>query len=432
MRTLALWRNDLKIVFRDRAQLAVLFIMPLAFIIPISLALGSGDGYDVGPENTRISLPLADHDRGDHARALHEALAESVQVERHYPLSQAESLGLAHTPACAQVSAACDERVARELLQRSRRTAALVIPADFSAAIDTGQPAEISLLYDPVADAATLLQIQGVLEGAATRISLAAMVDSGFVDMNALVAFAPEAVQRAVEKQSDRWSADRQSADQQAADQQPALRLATVPPSNYTLEQHPDTYQQTVPGYAVMFVFFVVMYLSASIDNEKHNGTYRRLLSTPVSRASLLGSKLLSGLTIGLLQLAIMFAAGALIFGLNLGRDWPALLLLSVALVASATSIALAASTTPLSGGGVLGPLILGALLGGCMFPIDLMPRFLRVLSRLVPHSWALTGFHDLMVRGQGLLQVLPEIGVLLAFAGVFFLLAVFRFEFTE
>jgi len=428
MRILAVWKNDLRIVLRDRAQLAVLFVMPLAFILPISFALGSGDGYGIGPENARIPLPLIDYDGMEHALVLREALAESVQIEGSYPLSQAESLGLAHDPACAQAGPACDERIARELLYRSRRTAALVIPPGFSSAIDAGQPVAVSLLHDPVADAATLQQVQGVLQGAVTRISLTAMVDSGFADMDALVAYAPQEVRQAVEGEAS--GAER--AHQGRADQRSALNLKTVLPTNYTLEQLPDTYQQTVPGYAVMFVFFIIMYLSASIQDERRNGTFERLLSTPVSRTSLLGGKMLAGWTIGLLQVTILFAAGALIFGLNLGRDWLALLLLSAALVATATSIALAAATTPLVGGSVLGLLILSALLGGCMFPIDMMPPLLRALSRLVPHSWALAGYHDLMVRGQGLVQVLPEIGVLLVFAGAFFTFAVRRFEFTE
>ena len=83
-------------------------------------------------------------------------------------------------------------------------------------------------------------------------------------------------------------------------------------------------------------------------------------------------------------------------------------------------------------GAGLAAPLIIGALLGGCMFPIDLMPPFLRSLSYAMPHSWALNGYLSLIVRGLGLQEILPQIGALLGFALVFFLIAVWRFRFDD
>ena len=37
--------------------------------------------------------------------------------------------------------------------------------------------------------------------------------------------------------------------------------------------------------------------------------------------------------------------------------------------------------------------------------------------------------YQDLLVRGQGLAQVLPEIGMLLLFAAIFFVVGVWRFD---
>ncbi|MBE0695468.1 MAG: ABC transporter permease, partial [Anaerolineaceae bacterium] len=57
---------------------------------------------------------------------------------------------------------------------------------------------------------------------------------------------------------------------------------------------------------------------------------------------------------------------------------------------------------------------------------------FLRSLSNIVPHSWAIKGYQNLMVRGLGLEEVLPQIGMLLGFALLFFLFAVWRFRYEE
>jgi ABC-2 type transport system permease protein len=192
----------------------------------------------------------------------------------------------------------------------------------------------------------------------------------------------------------------------------------------------PDTYQQTIPGYTVMYVFFIITSLAGSIRSERLFGTFRRLLSAPISRANLLGGKLLATMLVGLLQVFLLFGAGALLFGLRLGNDPLAFFLLTLALVAAATAVGLAAATTRLSGGVLAAPLIIAALLGGSMFPLDLMPPFLRVLSRFVPHSWALTGYQNLMVRGLGIQEVLPQIAVLAGFAVLFFLIALRRFDF--
>ncbi len=190
-------------------------------------------------------------------------------------------------------------------------------------------------------------------------------------------------------------------------------------------------YQQNVPGYAVTFVFFVAGYVSSAIHEEKAWGTFRRLLSTPVSRAALLGGKLLSAFIVGILQVGVTFSVGALVFALDPGRDWIALVLLTVTLAATAATMGLAAAALRISGKALTPALIILALVGGCIFPLDAMPA-LRSISLAVPHSWALSGYQDLMARGQGLAQVLPEIGVLVAFALVSLMIAVRRFDFEE
>jgi ABC-2 type transport system permease protein len=311
------------------------------------------------------------------------------------------------------------------MLENGNRVAVLVIPAGFSASVEAGDYATVTLRHDPGGDAATRMQIEGVVKGMAIKLSLNKMKDDSFGDMDTMTIYAPDELRDAVEKQTKREETD-------DAEQEPAFDLVTVYPSNYTIKKLPTTYQQVIPGFTVMFGFFIVGYVHTALRAEKTEGTLIRLLSAPVSRASLLGGKLLSAIIVGVAQVAVMFAIGALAFGLELGRDPIALALLTIAMVAAATGIGLAASAFGISGGAVTVPLIIGALLGGCLLPLDMMPQAVRTIALVIPHRWALGGYQDLMVRGQGLPQVLPEIGVLTAFTAVSFVIAMFRFDFED
>jgi ABC-2 type transport system permease protein len=422
-----LWRlivNDFKLLLRDRGQLISLFLLPLAFILPVSFALGAGDGYGVKAGNNQQPMPLVNFD-GDtpHAVDLIANLRKSLWIETSITPEYVANLGYTDFAACKQPSVKCDEALAIDLVKRSRRTVYLVIPAGFSQAIDARQNTTLTLVYDPIADVSVRMMLEGVVKGAATQISLQVQVQNGTSQLSNLTVLAPESL---------RGPLQTSAAATPAADQKPALQLVSTQPTSMLEIRTPDTYQQTIPGYTVQFVFFLIGYLTSAISAERRSGMYRRLLSMPVKPATLLAGKLISTLLIGLVQVGIMFLVGNLVFKLDLGRDFLALGLLTVMVVSAAVAIGLAASTSRISESVMIAPLIITALLGGCMFPIDLMPPFLRTISYFVPHSWALTGYQTLMVRQQGLLDILPQLGVLALFVLVFFTIAVRRFDFLE
>ncbi|MHB1295018.1 MAG: ABC transporter permease [Anaerolineae bacterium] len=414
MTLLAVLLKDIKLLLRDRGELISLFLMPLAFIIPVGLAMGPGDGYGISRSNTREYLPVVLYDEGPVAQRLASALGESLDVRTSVAPDLYEQLGLAE---CHADSPACMERAAAELVRRDACSAALIVPAGMSAAVEAGRHVTLTLLYNATASAEDRQLVQAVVEGTTTYLSIAARLEQSQGELAAIAGIAPTS-----------------SADGDAAEgdtRKSAVHLETVYPTSAASVVTPDTYQQTVPGYTVMFVFFIVSYLSDSIRAEKHEGTFRRMSSMPVGRSVMLGGKLLAAMTVGVIQVALLFCVGAVLFGLDLGKDPLALVLLTVALAAAATAIGTAASVTRL-GNSLVPPLVIGALLGGCMFPLSLMPSFLRTVSYFVPHRWALAGFQDLLVRNGGLMEVLPEIGALLAFAAAFFALAVRRLDVQE
>ena len=70
------------------------------------------------------------------------------------------------------------------------------------------------------------------------------------------------------------------------------------------------------------------------------------------------------------------------------------------------------------------------AMMGGCWYPVELFPEAVRTAVQALPTYWAMQCLLDVVLRGQGLAAVMPEVGVLLGFATVFFGVGVARFRY--
>ena len=142
----------------------------------------------------------------------------------------------------------------------------------------------------------------------------------------------------------------------------------------------------------------------------------------------LLAGKLLPYYLINLIQIALMFGVGVVVFHISLGVHPLALAPIALATAAAATGlgmlIASLGKTQEQVGSLSIVISIVMSALGGIMVPISVMPAFMQKIALVIPHYWALTGFQDVIVRGQGMSAVLPVVGVLLGYALVFWVVA--------
>lgn len=426
MRILSILRKDLLILLRDRGEMASLFLMPLAFIVPIALVFPP-DGYNLNADR-KPALPVAMYDIGDgavgaQAQELLDLLAQSYALEQNTPAEEAAQLGPAVQAACAKPGPACDEAAGREKVLRNRRTVALIVPEGFSAAIAAGERISVTLLYNPARNPVERQLAEGVLTGATMRLSIEHQLINGLRQFGDLIELAPEEVRRNIDRSAE--------FEATPVDWSPALSVVSVQPTAARISVTPNTLQQTVPGYTVMFVYFMIGAVAASLKLERNTGALRRLMTTPVGRGELLAGKVLSALLVGVLQIGVLFAIGALFFGMTLGNAPGALALLTVTVALSAVCLGLAAAAYNFERGVTL-ILIVAALLAGCMFPADWLPPVLRVVNVFLPQTWAMQGFQDLITRGMGLPEVLPEIAALLGFAVLAFAAAVRKFNDEE
>jgi ABC-2 type transport system permease protein len=417
MKILAVFLNENKRLFRQKGLILILLLMPLAFIVPIGMAYTSGAA---GRSDADTPLLVIDYDGGQQAQDLIETLDENFHVERNLPLEEAKKYQLDSDPDCASPGPACDERIARAQLKNSARSLALLIPAGLSDAYSQSKQTIVTLLYDPTGDVNLRDQVQGVIKGATISISLEKQIMQGQQDMEDLTSIAPEKVKNAVANAAEKSS---------NKDLKSAIAFTQIAPSNYLERKQPTPLQQAISGYTVMFAFLVAGFMAGWSIEEKQNGILRRLRSSPVSTTKLLGGKLLYGLVICLVQVLVLFLVSSTLFKVDLGGDPLAFALVCVALATTVACLGMLAAAIKFPMAAITAPLVIGALLGGCFFSPDFFPPLLRTVSYFIPHTWAMMAYQDLLVRGQGLAQVLPEIGMLLLFAVIFFVVGVRRFD---
>jgi len=215
----------------------------------------------------------------------------------------------------------------------------------------------------------------------------------------------------------------------------PAMIEVKSPPGVARPLDDISSFQVTVPGNAVLFGFFLAMTVAMTFASERRTGTWKRLLAAPVPRWKALVGTLVPYIVIGCVQLTFLFGLGAFAFGMKVAGSLLGLVVLSFAVVLCAVALGLLFASV---GGtekqiGSTAPVVLlvMGLVGGCMFPRLLMPDFMMKLGHVVPHSWALDGYYDVLVRqGTSLADLAPSIGALLAFAGAFAALGLWRFRF--
>jgi ABC-2 type transport system permease protein len=194
--------------------------------------------------------------------------------------------------------------------------------------------------------------------------------------------------------------------------------------------------EQVVPGQALLFGFFLTAFVGLTFLREHGWATWDRLRASRASQLSVVAGKCLPWTVIGLVQLVLLFALGAVLFDLRLPG---AVGLLGIALVGvcwvlfvtafSVAMVALLPSIQLVNSVANLGALVFGSL-GGALVPVDQLPGWARAVGTFVPPHWAMRGFTSMLVPGSSLSSVIGPCAVLLALAVLAGLVAVRTFRF--
>jgi ABC-2 type transport system permease protein len=188
-----------------------------------------------------------------------------------------------------------------------------------------------------------------------------------------------------------------------------------------------------VGGWAIMFLMFELNATATSLFEERKTGIFRRLLAGPVTRAQILWSRFLFGVVLGLVQLVAVFCAGSVLYGIDVIAHLGNLIVVATVAAAACTALGLlvASLSETQETAMALATLVIVTMsaVGGAWFPISMMPPFIQQLSKFTLTYWAVDGFTQVLWAGNGLLQLLPTVGILLGITAGLMAVAIWRFN---
>ena len=199
-------------------------------------------------------------------------------------------------------------------------------------------------------------------------------------------------------------------------------------------EMSANVYTQSSPGMLVQFVIFGLNTSAMVLVLERKSKTLQRLLTTPITRTQVIAGHVLAMFLIVFIQEALLVGFGQLVFGVDYMREPLAILLVMAALALWVASLGLLIGANARNEDQVimwsLIAMFVFTSMGGAWFPLEGTSRAFAAIGHLMPTAWAMDGFQNIILRGLGFDSVLLPVGILLAYAVVFFALAVWRFRF--
>jgi ABC-2 type transport system permease protein len=370
---------------RDRLALFFVVLLPVVIILVIGITFG-----DAGSD--RLPVGVLDQGGGPLGAELRADLATSPALEpRGYD----------------------DPDALRKAVRRGVVAAGVVVPAGYDRALRAGRDAEVTFVVDQTRSAPAA--VRSAVAAAVTR--QAAMVRAArFAAGTAGVSF-DAALARARTLSGEQ--------------EQVRVEATTIGGREDAL---PSGFNYTAPSNLVLFVFITSLAGAAALIEERRLGVTRRMLAAPTTASTILLGETLGRFLVALLQGLIVFVVGWLVFGVDWGDPPAALLLVTVfALVGTGAGMLFGSVLRTAEQATSIGPPVGIALgmLGGCMWPLAIVPEPMRLAGHLFPHAWAMDAFIDLISEDAGLAGIAGQLAVLAGFAAVLLAVATWRLRRT-
>ena len=393
---LAIIRKDAIIRFGSSSELLFFIVLPILFTFLLA------GGTPSGNEDPRINLSVVDEANTSISHQIINELKISAAVRPEMTTRQK----------------------AQKQFDNRRAEVVLIIPAGMDIQSLQKGTAQVELLQQPNNMNATVAQ--RAVSTAIQRVSSAISAAQTAVKQR-------ESIQPFASAQEKQAYFER-SLEMAKSIQKDAPQRVTVIEGNTKDQVDYDPRANSSAGQLITWVFIPLFGISALFAYERQQGTLRRLLITPSSKATFLLGTISGQVLMALVQMLLLVGFGILVMKLSWGREPLALfiILLASALAAAAFGTMLGTfikTESQANGLSIMFGMVF-ALMGGCWYPLELFPPAIQNVVKILPTTWAMQGMLDLVLRGGGLQDILPEAAVLCGFAILFFSVGIWRFRY--
>jgi ABC-2 type transport system permease protein len=397
--------KEFKVITRDKAGLAITFIMPTILILIITLIQ---DTTFRSVNEASVPLLIVDNDHDSISAILEKSLTHSkffVITKKQLTVDEAKKeVAKGHY----FIGIVIPENTSKLLRQRSSDRVNKLM-ASFSGDTLSSEKTDTSMIrlklfFDPITKKSFKTTISNSIERIISQIEMQSMVNS----LN-------------------------ETMKENFPDAKPS-KLETTPIVGLTEEYAsynnstiiPNSVQHNVPAWTLFAMFFICIPLAGNIIKEREDGSAFRLLTMPGSYMIVILGKMLMYVFVSLIQFALMLCVGLFILPLmglpqlNIGDNLPVLFLVAFSAGLAATGFGLLVGTIATSHDqaslfGAVFVIILAAI-GGVWVPTFVMPEVMKQISVISPLNWGLEAFYGIFLRNFGFKEVFPEVAKLLTF----------------
>lgn len=424
---LAIVRTALTALRRDRASLALSFVLPIAFFSIFAMVF-SGQ-RDTIP---RVHIIVVDEDQSAASRDLLRGLERegSLLVTTHPEATRNGVTPADYTSATAEAA-----------VKAGDAPVALIIPPGWGAhPVDfgpqTGETRKLQLLNDQSDPIAPQI-VNGMLQKAAMTTMPASMAGEGFkYTEKYLGSLTPEQRNRWTENIAHLEQIQKEEADQPATDSSRQATssawssgiVAVDTRSVVGKQQNKNLISFYAAAIGVMFLLFTASGSAGALLEEAESGTLDRVLSSRITMTTLLAGKLTFNTLLAFAQLVVMFLWGWAIFHLDFFTHIPGFIVMGLctALAVAAFGILLASMCHTRGQLGAVSTLLILVMsaIGGSMFPRYMMPEAMQKAGLFTINAWAIDGFTKVFWRDLPVTALWPQVATLLATGLVLFAIA--------
>ena len=210
----------------------------------------------------------------------------------------------------------------------------------------------------------------------------------------------------------------------------------------FELQVHPlynpeiNTQYNIVPGLmGVILTMTMIMITGLAITRERERGTMENLLSMPTRPLEVLVGKIVPYILVGYVQLGLILFMAYFLFGVPVHGS--VLLLLVAAFVFIAANLALGIMFSTIAQNQLQAMqmaffvFLPSILLSGYLFPFRGMPAWAQWVGEILPLTHFMRIARGILLKGNGLWEILPELWPIALFAVVALTIGVKRYHQT-